>query len=61
METTTTNKTNFIWEAVEQDLESGRYQNVHTRFPPEPNGYLHIGHCQGHVRRISGLRKDSAA
>ena len=29
METTTTNKTNFIWEAVEQDLESGRYQNVH--------------------------------
>ena len=43
METTTTNKTNFIWEAVEQDLESGRYQNVHTRFPPEPNGYLHIG------------------
>ena len=46
METTTTNKTNFIWEAVEQDLESGRYQNVHTRFPPEPNGYLHIGHCK---------------
>ena len=46
METTTTNKTNFIWEAVEQDLESGRYQSVHTRFPPEPNGYLHIGHCK---------------
>ena len=40
------NKTNFIWEAVEEDLRSGRYQSVHTRFPPEPNGYMHIGHCK---------------
>ena len=61
METTTTNKTNFIWEAVEQDLESGRYQNVHTRFPPEPNGYLHIGHCKaliidfGTAEKFGGL------
>ena len=39
-------KTNFIWDIVEDDLKSGRYQNVHTRFPPEPNGYLHIGHCK---------------
>ncbi len=37
---------NFIWEAVEQDLASGRYERVHTRFPPEPNGYMHIGHCK---------------
>ncbi len=48
METTAT-KTNFIWEAIEEDLKSGRYQRVHTRFPPEPNGYLHIGHCKALV------------
>ena len=45
METAAT-KTNFIWEAVEEDLKSGRYESVHTRFPPEPNGYMHIGHCK---------------
>ena len=37
-------KSNFIWDAIDEDLRSGRYQNVRTRFPPEPNGYLHIGH-----------------
>ena len=42
-------KTNFIWDAVQEDLRSGRYQSVHTRFPPEPNGYLHIGHCKALV------------
>ncbi|MBR6788015.1 MAG: glutamine--tRNA ligase/YqeY domain fusion protein [Clostridia bacterium] len=39
-------RTNFIWDAIDQDLESERYQQVHTRFPPEPNGYMHIGHCK---------------
>ncbi len=48
METAVT-KTNFIWDAVEEDLRSGRCQSVHTRFPPEPNGYLHIGHCKALV------------
>ena len=38
--------TDFIREAVAEDLKSGRYQSVHTRFPPEPNGYLHIGHSK---------------
>ena len=40
------NRSNFIWDAIEQDLAEGRYQEIHTRFPPEPNGYMHIGHCK---------------
>jgi glutaminyl-tRNA synthetase len=36
----------FIRAAVMDDLKAGRYTRVHTRFPPEPNGYLHIGHAK---------------
>ena len=38
--------TDFISEFIKEDLASGRFSYVHTRFPPEPNGWLHIGHCK---------------
>ena len=43
----TREKTNFIWEAIKADIVEGKNGGrVQTRFPPEPNGYLHIGHVK---------------
>jgi Glutamyl- and glutaminyl-tRNA synthetases len=47
----------FVTEIVEKDLREGKYERIKTRFPPEPNGYLHIGHARSIVLNF-GLARD---
>ena len=52
---------NFIEEFINEDLAAGKVDKIHTRFPPEPNGYLHIGHCKalcidfGTAKKYNGI------
>ena len=48
---------NFIEREIDKDLAEGVYDHVQTRFPPEPNGYLHIGHAKSIILN-SGLAKE---
>ncbi|NKF51790.1 glutamine--tRNA ligase [Shewanella sp. WXL01] len=48
---------NFIRNIIDEDLNSGKHTSVHTRFPPEPNGYLHIGHAKSICLNF-GIAKD---
>ena len=48
---------NFIEEIVEADLQAGKYKTILTRFPPEPNGYLHIGHSKSIVLNFGLAQK----
>ena len=50
---------NFIYEAIDGDINMGKMKadEIHTRFPPEPNGYLHIGHCKAMIIDFGTARK----
>lgn len=62
MTTNEFSSSNFIHNAIDEDLKNGKYADgIHTRFPPEPNGYLHIGHAKsicmnfGTAKKYNGL------
>src|SRR5436309_14581681 len=61
MTTTTDHPSDFIRDIVGDDIRAGKYKQICTRFPPEPNGYLHIGHAKsiclnfGIAREFGGI------
>src|SRR5690606_27625470 len=48
---------NFIRQIIDEDLKTGKHDTIRTRFPPEPNGYLHIGHSKA-ICLSFGLARD---
>jgi glutaminyl-tRNA synthetase len=57
MDETPKPKSNFVRGIIDEQLRKGRFTKVHTRFPPEPNGYLHIGHAKS-IHLNFGLARD---
>lgn len=57
VETEENRPTNFIRQIIDNDLEAGKFSSIRTRFPPEPNGYLHIGHAKSICLNF-GIAKD---
>jgi len=60
MSETTSAKTDFIREIIAADLASGKHETTVTRFPPEPNGYLHLGHARAICLNF-GIARENAA
>ena len=54
-------KLNFLEEIIEKDLAEGKYDSILTRFPPEPNGYLHLGHAKSICLNFGLARKYGGA